>query len=251
MKKLKVNEEEYQGFKVGDICTHPTFGKCKVTMFDKARGLIQVKWPENSSSQAHWSLVEPETLKKSENMKTLANNLIKICKNLREEKEYKYSQLSPAAKKVAQKDYIDGWLETHPKDKSWVDNEWADDMLKDTEDDVVYNVKGEIINWEKLSFKKNEDNSSKKLDAILSYVNDAEDNKLADALQNEMGKLTSMYDTSSISTSDLAEIFDAGKRRSSSYSIDGNIMWVCVDEPALVSSIQIVARNFKLPTPRF
>lgn len=58
-------EGKFGDFKIGDICTHPTFGVCKITKFDEPRGLIQVKWPENSSSQAHWSLVEPSTLKKT------------------------------------------------------------------------------------------------------------------------------------------------------------------------------------------
>lgn len=48
--------------KVGDLRWHPEFGLCKVILFDIARGLVQVRWPENSSSQAFWSLVEPETL---------------------------------------------------------------------------------------------------------------------------------------------------------------------------------------------
>ena len=51
--------------KIDDLCWHPTFGTCKVTGFDEARGLVQVKWPENSSSRAYWSLVEPATLTKA------------------------------------------------------------------------------------------------------------------------------------------------------------------------------------------
>jgi hypothetical protein len=46
------------------LYTHPTFGVCRVMSFDKARGLVMVRWPEFSSSDAFFSLVAPETLKR-------------------------------------------------------------------------------------------------------------------------------------------------------------------------------------------
>lgn len=50
---------------VDDLYWHPVFGVCRIVSFDR-RGLVQVRWPENSSSQAFWSLVEPDCLKKLE-----------------------------------------------------------------------------------------------------------------------------------------------------------------------------------------
>jgi hypothetical protein len=47
---------------IGTLCWHPTFGVCRVILLDP-RGLVQVRWPEYSSSQAFFSLVEPGTLK--------------------------------------------------------------------------------------------------------------------------------------------------------------------------------------------
>lgn len=85
-------KESIENFKVGDICTHPTFGKCKVTMLDKARGLVQVKWPENSSSQAHWSLVEPKTLKKSESL-SKAKRLLDLLKEGKQETALKLKDM--------------------------------------------------------------------------------------------------------------------------------------------------------------
>jgi hypothetical protein len=59
-------ENTLDDFKVGDLCSHDTLGSCKVTMLDKARGLVQIRYPENSTgSQAFWALVEPKTLKKA------------------------------------------------------------------------------------------------------------------------------------------------------------------------------------------
>ena len=54
-------------FSVGDLCHHPQFGLCRVTLLDQARGLVQVRWPENGASYVYWSLVKPETLTKQEN----------------------------------------------------------------------------------------------------------------------------------------------------------------------------------------
>ena len=54
----------------------------------------------------------------------------------------KYSQLSPKAQKTAQEYYIDGWLDSHPEDDEVADLDWADEMCRDTEDDVLYNKSG-------------------------------------------------------------------------------------------------------------
>jgi hypothetical protein len=36
-------------------------------LLDEPRNLIQVRWPENSSSHAYWALVMPCTLRKVDN----------------------------------------------------------------------------------------------------------------------------------------------------------------------------------------
>ncbi len=55
-------------------------------------------------------------------------------------KFYKFSELSLQAKRIAVKDYIAGWEETHPKgDMSYLD---AKSACIDTEDEIVYDIYG-------------------------------------------------------------------------------------------------------------
>lgn len=54
----------------------------------------------------------------------------------------KFSELNEDAKMVAIKDYIRGWKETHTDETLSIEK--ARELCLDTEDDVEYNVDGEI-----------------------------------------------------------------------------------------------------------
>jgi hypothetical protein len=47
-------------------------------------------------------------------------------------------------KKVA-KEYLEGWLETHPKDKNTLDLEWATARCRDLNNEVDYSFEGELL----------------------------------------------------------------------------------------------------------
>ena len=78
-------------------------------------------------------------------MSNLKKKLVKAGLTVQSQGGKKYSDLSHTAQKVAQQDYLDGWLETHPEEKNDVDLEWAHDMLTDLDAEHLYSPRGNLI----------------------------------------------------------------------------------------------------------
>lgn len=57
---------------------------------------------------------------------------------------YTFEQLSVEAQKKACKEYLEGWLVTHPREKNEVDMEWAKQMCE-SDNKTFYNENGDVL----------------------------------------------------------------------------------------------------------
>jgi hypothetical protein len=102
---------------------------------DEARSILKdIEDNHNANVGVNWDVIDAQTdhYLGEKKTRTISSSA----------KLFKFSQLTPEAQKVAVKDYLDGWLETHPDEKDEVDLEWAREGCQDTEDEVMYTEDG-------------------------------------------------------------------------------------------------------------
>lgn len=57
----------------------------------------------------------------------------------------RFSQLNEQAQEFAAKEYLEGWLETHPEERNELDIQFGYEGCRDTEDEIQYTKLGKVI----------------------------------------------------------------------------------------------------------